>query len=77
MNNKNLYTARNVNRFAQPKLVGALTLAFEQSISDYMNRAEKETRSGAPGGIRTPDQQDRNLLLYPAELQALTHSCGR
>lgn len=27
-------------------------------------------KSGAPGGIRTPDQQDRNLLLYPAELQA-------
>ena len=26
--------------------------------------------SGAPGGIRTPDQQDRNLLLYPAELRA-------
>ena len=25
---------------------------------------------GAPGGSRTPDQQDRNLLLYPAELLA-------
>jgi hypothetical protein len=26
---------------------------------------------GAPGGSRTPDQQDRNLLLYPTELLAL------
>ena len=26
--------------------------------------------NGAPGGSRTPDQQDRNLLLYPAELLA-------
>lgn len=26
---------------------------------------------GAPGGIRTPDLEVRNLLLYPAELQAL------
>jgi hypothetical protein len=29
---------------------------------------------GAPGGSRTPDQQDRNLLLYPAELLAHLHS---
>ena len=28
---------------------------------------------GAPGGSRTPDQQDRNLLLYPAELLAHLH----
>lgn len=34
-------------------------------------------KNGAPGGIRTPDQQDRNLLLYPAELQAHNGSvCG-
>jgi hypothetical protein len=26
---------------------------------------------GAPGGTRTPDQELRRLLLYPAELQAL------
>ncbi len=26
--------------------------------------------SGAPGGIRTPDQSVRSRLLYPAELQA-------
>ena len=25
---------------------------------------------GAPGGIRTPDPQIRNLMLYPAELRA-------
>ncbi len=30
----------------------------------------KEKADGAPGGIRTPDQQDRNLLLYPTELLA-------
>ena len=27
-------------------------------------------RSGAPGGIRTPDPQVRSLMLYPAELPA-------
>ncbi len=39
---------------------------------------EEVTKNGAPGGIRTPDQQDRNLLLYPAELQAHNGSvCGQ
>src|SRR5262249_1956019 len=28
-------------------------------------------RSGALGGIRTPDPQIRSLVLYPAELRAL------
>ncbi len=27
-------------------------------------------KNGAPGGSRTPDQQNRNLLLYPTELRA-------
>ncbi len=26
---------------------------------------------GAPGGIRTPDPEIRNLVLYPAEVRAL------
>ena len=30
--------------------------------------------SGAPGEIRTPDPQIRSLVLYPAELPALTRS---
>ncbi len=34
------------------------------------SRKASSHKNGAPGGIRTPDQQDRNLLLYPAELQA-------
>lgn len=28
-------------------------------------------RNGVLGGIQTPDLQDRNLLLYSAELRAL------
>src|SRR5690606_27550538 len=33
-------------------------------------RPEPPRNSGAPGGIRTPDQWLRKPLLYPAELQA-------
>ena len=39
-------------------------------ISDYTQVSDFIDLSGAPGGSRTPDQQDRNLLLYPAELLA-------
>lgn len=31
----------------------------------------KKIRNGVLGGIQTPDLQDRNLLLYSAELRAL------
>lgn len=31
-----------------------------------------KTKTGAPGGIRTPDHQLRRQVLYPTELRALS-----
>ena len=32
--------------------------------------SQKKIKTGAPGGIRTPDLRIRSPTLYPAELQA-------
>ena len=37
----------------------------------YAEWHEKEGKKSDPEGIRTPDPQIRNLLLYPAELRDL------
>ncbi len=42
---------------------------WAQVMTKWLENLEGNRKSGAPGGIRTPDQQDRNLLLYPAELR--------
>lgn len=36
-----------------------------------------QTQSGPPGGIRTPDLQNRNLLRYPAAPRAVIFSFQR
>ena len=45
--------------------------------SDMLAIYSSRFRNGVLGGIQTPDLQDRNLLLYSAELRALIWQIGK
>lgn len=51
-----------------------LKIYKRDSILIWKSHLKQKIESGTPGGIRIPDLQDRNLLLYPAELR--THNGG-
>ena len=53
---------------------GAIRANNRQFVSYYWGNLDlakslQPSENGAPGGIRTPDQEVRSLLLYPAELR--------
>ena len=54
------------------KVLACKTLFTGKQYCEIRRREEagERTKSGAPGGIRTPDLQLRRLPLYPSELQA-------
>ena len=63
-----------LDRLESTRLLAGIQIGFE-SINSQLHISEgfaekRAQKSGAPGGIRTPDLQLRRLPLYPSELQA-------
>ena len=52
------------------RLVSIAALLLTTASADPEQDTCADWQLGAPGGIRTPDPQIRNLMLYPAELRA-------
>jgi hypothetical protein len=54
-------------------IIGNLLIIIGAICSYWGNldlaKSLQPSENGAPGGIRTPDQEVRSLLLYPAELR--------
>ena len=48
----------------------SLPSPFESPVPKGKERFQRSFPFGLPWGIRTPNRQNRNLILYPIELQA-------